>query len=140
MTKPYLLTRRTYNTLQGRGYKLVCKICGDNLEFITAQRPDETDKEYQERKNKSMIESKPSTYHKWKCDNCKVVLHDKPERNSMLGNRWYYTCPDCGGVVYHVGRKFYHEICYEASHYGSLITVVYTLKGLIVRVVKWLQQ
>ena len=48
----YYLTKRVYNTLMGRGYKLICKICSLPLQI------------------NDCIESKPSKYKKRKFYHC----------------------------------------------------------------------
>lgn len=48
----YILTRRVYNTLVGRGYKLICKICGCQLQI------------------NDCVESKPSKYRRRKFYHC----------------------------------------------------------------------
>lgn len=48
----YILKKRTYNTLIGRGYKLVCKICGCPLQIDDC------------------VESKPSKYRRRKFYHC----------------------------------------------------------------------
>ena len=49
----YILTARTYSTLTGRGYRLVCKICGCPLQ------------------TGDCVESKPSKYRRRKFYHCK---------------------------------------------------------------------
>jgi len=97
--RPYVLTKRTYDTMIGRGYNLTCKICGEALEIG------------------DLVESKPSKYRHWECFNCKEQFNFKPQKNLHIGEYWYYRCPQCGGVAYCIGRKFYHSSCYEGSHY-----------------------
>ncbi len=96
----YTLTRRVYNTMVGRGYNLVCKICDMPLEIMQE------------------VESKPSKYRKWNCDQCGYSSEDKPDKRSRIGEYWYLQCPECGGIVYCIGRKFYHSTCYEDAHYA----------------------
>jgi len=48
----YVLTRRVYTTLIGRGYKLICKICEEPLQVGDC------------------VESKPSRYRKRKFYHC----------------------------------------------------------------------
>lgn len=121
----YILTKRVYNTLLGRGYKLVCKICGFNLEIAKcpkcrSQNVVWADKLKQQFKcNKcdfkddacnlnGCIESKPSKYRIWQCESCKEKYSRKQER-----------CPKCKGKVYTFGRKFYHCSCYDDSFFEA---------------------
>jgi len=94
----YILTDRIYFTLMGRGYKLICKICGCNL--IPGDE----------------IESKRGKYHKWICDKCHYSQTRKPKNKKKIGpEKWVRECPECGGEMYLIGRKFYHRACYEGS-------------------------
>ena len=96
--KSYVLTRKVYNMMVGRGYNLICKICRMALET-----GDE-------------VESKSSKYRKWQCDKCGFTSKNKPKKKKRIGEVWYIECPVCQGIVYSVGRKFYHKRCYNDSH------------------------
>lgn len=94
------MTERTYNTLIGRGYKLVCKICGCNLEIGQE------------------VESKHSSYWRWECEDCGWNSKRKPKDQKRIGRKWVSSCPMCTGTVYCVGRKFYCAECYDSSFRG----------------------
>jgi len=96
----YILTERILNTLRGRGYKLVCKICGNDL------------KEDQE------VESKHSAYWCWQCECCGWKSKRKPKERKRIGREWSVACPACNGTVYRLGRKFYCASCYDESFGG----------------------
>lgn len=93
----YVLTERIYNTLIGRGYKLVCKICGCHLE------------------KEQEVESKHSSYWRWECEDCGWNSKRKPKDHKRVGRGWVLSCPMCTGTVYRVGRKFYCATCYDSS-------------------------
>lgn len=97
----YILTERTYNTLIGRGYKVVCKICGCPL--VIGQE----------------VESKHSAYWRWECEDCGWHDKRKPRKRKRIGRRWVLVCPKCGGTVYRMGRKFYCAECYDSSFRGN---------------------
>lgn len=83
----YILTRRVYNTLLGRGYKLACKICEVSFKVVKCPSCDsnnvafkDSDEEYYLCKKcghsgfacdlDGCIESKPSKYRKRKFYHC----------------------------------------------------------------------
>lgn len=106
----YVLTKRLYNTMTGRGYKLVCRICK-----VPLQKGD-------------LIESKPSKYQNWECDRCQVTTKSgkskafstktKPKARvpMPLERKGLPKCWRCGGPMHYVGRKFYHADCYDDMH------------------------
>ena len=118
----YLLKKRVYNTLIGRRYKLICKICNFPFKIIScpnckSQNIDWVDKNLKEKVKCSnceliidaceldgCVESKPCKYRLWQCENCDMKYSRKQEK-----------CLKCGGIVYTIGRKFYHCKCYENS-------------------------
>jgi len=93
----YILSERTYNTLVGRGYRLVCKICECNLEIGQE------------------VESKHSGYWRWECEDCGWNTKKKPKERKRIGKRWVLKCPICSGTVFCIGRKFYCASCYDKS-------------------------
>ena len=81
----YILTRRVYNTLIGRGYKLVCKICECELKIAKCPKCNSENivvfnEEYYLCKNcnhkdlmcslNGCVESKPSKYRRRKFYHC----------------------------------------------------------------------
>lgn len=96
----YILTKRIYSTLVGRGFHLVCKRCDCPL-----QVDDE-------------IESKHSKYLRWECINCGRISQRQAKRGYIRGI-WTLVCRICSGRVYIIGRKFYHSHCYDEMHFGG---------------------
>ena len=102
----YKLTKRVIDTMVGRGYNLVCKICEISL------------------KQGDIIESKPSKYPRWKCEKCGNITNERPTKRIMVRGNWFFVCRKyngekgriCGGIVFNYGRKFYHAECYDKSH------------------------
>lgn len=125
----YLLTPRIYNTLVGRGYKLVCRRqrCNLPLDKLSPEKPmpNETDEAYEARVLESTVESKPSKYHHWECDRCGERLGYKP-KSVRVRNTWVYIHEenDCGGRIFNIGRKFYHASCYDETHYGTVMKII----------------
>lgn len=97
----YTLTERTYNTLIGRGYKLVCKICNCHLEIGQE------------------VESKHSAYWRWECEDCGWYAKRPPKKRKRVGRAFFFSCPECNGKVYRIGRKFYCAQCYDNSFRGT---------------------
>jgi len=95
----YILTKRVYDTMVGRGYYLVCKRCDCPLQI--------GDK----------VESKHSKYRRWKCANCGKISQRATKRGLIEGIITL-VCRLCGGRVYIIGRKFYHAECYDKMHMG----------------------
>ena len=129
----YILTPRVYSTLEGRGYKLICrrKTCELPLDKLTPKSRNETEADYERRKENCTIESKPSKYHHWECDKCGKKMDEKPTQHirviEQAREHWFYVC-SCGGIIYDIGRKFYHAKCYDDMHYGSMIVMSYKMR------------
>ena len=121
----YILTKRVYNTLHGRGYKLVCKICEFPLKIAKcpkcrSQNIVWADKLKEQFKCKNCgfkddacnlegcVESKPSKYRLWLCSKCGKKYSKKQE-----------ICISCDGIVYTFGRKFYDCKCYDDSFFEA---------------------
>ena len=118
----------------GRGYKLVCRKCDIDLKKLTKRLIGESDDEYKARRRNCTVESKPSKYHHWECDKCGERMDGKPDSKTMVSpDNWVYIHDrhdgvECGGVIFNIGRKFYHLDCYEGMHYGSLVVAWEDLK------------
>ena len=141
----YLLSVRIYNTLVGRGYKLVCRRqqCNLPLDKMTPEKQmeNETVEEYEARKLESTVESKPSKYHHWECDKCGERLGYKP-KSVRVRNTWVYLHEEngCGGRIYNIGRKFYHASCYDETHYGTFMrTITHSLRSVFISKMKGLR-
>lgn len=106
---------------------MVCRKCDIQLEKLAPRRASESDKEYEKREKNSTVESKPSKYHHWECEKCGERMDDKPDKKTRIApDNWVYIHKkygdeECGGIIYNIGRKFYHIECYDGMHYGSLI-------------------
>lgn len=110
----YVLTVRVYHTLEGRGYKLNCKIC--SAPFLPLP-PNVSETSPKAKVFPYLIESKPSKYRHWECDKCGEKCDEPLSPKVQIPNdKWVYKCSECGGILYHVGRKLYHSRCYEDSH------------------------
>lgn len=112
----YRLTQRVYHTMQGRGYRLVCKKCNNPLLPAPLRPLDHKAAKIWDKSTEWDIESKPSKYRKWICEKCEYEIYEVPKKSKLVGNRWFYSCPKCNGIMYNVGRKLYHSDCYENLH------------------------
>ena len=133
----YLLSVRIYNTLVGRGYKLVCRRqrCNLPLEKMTPEKrmEKETVKEYEARQLESTVESKPSKYHHWECDKCGERIGYKPK--SVRVCVWGAT--EVGVIVASLQDRwgggmgiaeFWRVLIYYPSHqYFCIIFYIYIL-------------
>lgn len=94
----YILTKRVFNTLRGRGYKLVCKLCG--LPFEIAKCP--------------------------KCRSQDIVWVDKRIKEKFMCNGCGFSDEGCNlkGCIEskpskYKRRKFYDCGCYDGSFFES---------------------
>lgn len=119
----YILSRRVFNTLSGRGYKLICKICGFAFKIARCPKCGKYDIVWDDAEKINFrcndcefvddacnmdgcVESKPSKYRLWRCEKCGEKYSRKQE-----------MCVECGGRIYTSGRKFYHCKCYDDSFF-----------------------
>jgi len=91
----YILTKRVYNTLLGRGYKLVCKICEFPLEIAKCPKC----------RSRNVVWA-DSLKQEFKCKDCGF----KDDACNLNG------CVESKPSKYR-RRKFYHCKCYDDSFF-----------------------